>query len=122
MKRLRKDTMSLEEIAVQYGSSCQRRLTAFFRARASSFAPLVRAGRIAVGVVACLLDACATDHALEPLLTQGGSVLASARSPSAYYRIEGEQCRGACGQAHETLATARFPVPLYVIAAAALLG
>ena len=122
MKLLRDDTMSLAGIALQVGCSCQRRLTCFFRARASFFAPLVRAGRIAVDVVTCLLGACATDHASEPLFTQAGSVLALAGSASAYNRIEGEQCQRPSEQAHETLADARFPVPLYVIAAAALLG
>lgn len=57
----------------------------------------------------------------EPLFTQVGSVPASARS-SAYNRTEGEQCQRLTEQADETLADARFPVPLYVIAAAALLG
>ena len=55
VKLLRDDTMSLAEIALQVGCSSQRRLTCFFRAHASSFATLVRAGRIAVGVVTCLL-------------------------------------------------------------------
>jgi hypothetical protein len=58
----------------------------------------------------------------EPLFTQIGSVLGSARSTSAYDRIEGEQCQRLTEQADETLADARFPVPLWVIAAAALLG
>jgi hypothetical protein len=58
----------------------------------------------------------------EPVFTQVGSDLASARSVSAYDRIEGEQCQRLTEQADETLADARFPVPLYVIAAAALLG
>jgi hypothetical protein len=58
----------------------------------------------------------------EPLFTQVGSNLTSARSASAYDRIEGEQCQRRTEQADETLADARFPVPLYIIAAAALLG
>jgi len=58
----------------------------------------------------------------EPLFTQIGSVLASPGSASAYNRIEGEQCPRLTENADETLANARFPVPLYVIAAAALLG
>ena len=58
----------------------------------------------------------------EPLFTQVGSVLGSARSASAYDRIEGEQCQRLTEQADETLADVPCPVPLYVIAAAALLG
>ena len=58
----------------------------------------------------------------EPLFTQVGSVLAPPGSASAYNRIEGEQCQKLTEQADETLADARFPVPLYVIAAAAVLG
>jgi hypothetical protein len=57
----------------------------------------------------------------KPLFTQVSSVLAPPGS-SAYNRIEGEQCQKLTEQADETLADARFPVPLYVIAAAALLG
>jgi hypothetical protein len=57
----------------------------------------------------------------ELLFTQVGKVPASAPS-SAYDRIEGEQCQRRTEQSDETLADARFPVPLYVIAAAALLG
>jgi esterase/lipase superfamily enzyme len=38
-----------------------------FRGHASSFAPLARAGRIVAGVLACLVAACATDHALMPI-------------------------------------------------------
>ncbi len=58
----------------------------------------------------------------EPLFTRVGSDLASARSASAYNRIEGEQCQRLTEQADETLADVRFQVPLYLIAAAALLG
>ena len=56
----------------------------------------------------------------EPLFTQVGSVPASARS-SAYNRIGCEQCQKPTEQADETLADARFPLPLYLIAAAAAL-
>ena len=58
----------------------------------------------------------------EPLFTQVGSDLASAGGLSAYNRIEGEQCERLTEQADETLADVRFQVPLYLIAAAALLG
>ena len=58
----------------------------------------------------------------EPLFTQVGSVLGSAPRASAYDRIEGEQCQRPTEQEDETLTDARFPVPLWVIAAAALLG
>ena len=55
-----------------------------------------------------------------PLFTQVDSVPASACS-SAYNRIGSEQCQKLTEQAGETLADARFPVPLYLIAAAAAL-
>ncbi len=58
----------------------------------------------------------------EPLFTQVGSDLASTRSVFAYDRIEGEQCHRPTEQADEILSDARFQIPLYVIAAAALLG
>jgi hypothetical protein len=58
----------------------------------------------------------------EPFFTQLGPVLAPPGSASAYNRIEGEQCQRLTEQTDETLADARFPVPLYIIAAAALLG
>jgi esterase/lipase superfamily enzyme/AraC-like DNA-binding protein len=67
IKLLRDDTMSLVQIALQLGCGYQRRLIGFCRACASSFAPLAWAGRIAVGVLACLLAACATDRALMPI-------------------------------------------------------
>jgi AraC-like DNA-binding protein len=67
VKLLRDDTISLAQIALQLGWGCQRRLTGFCRARARSFAPLARAGRIAAGVLACLVAACATDRALMPI-------------------------------------------------------
>jgi hypothetical protein len=58
----------------------------------------------------------------EPLFTQVGPFFAPPGRASAYNRIEGEQCQKLTEQVDETLAGARFPVPLYVIAAAALLG
>jgi hypothetical protein len=57
----------------------------------------------------------------EPLFTQVGSDLASPCSASAYDRIEGEQCQRLTEQADKTQ-DVRFLVPLYLIAAAALLG
>ena len=58
----------------------------------------------------------------EPLFTQVGVVRAAARRISAYNRIEGQESEKRTEQTDETLADTRFPVPLYVIAAAALLG
>ena len=58
----------------------------------------------------------------EPLVTQVGVVPASERGSSECGRIEREDCQNLTEQRDETLGDSRFPVPLYVIAAAALLG
>lgn len=58
----------------------------------------------------------------EPLFTQVGVVPPSASGASAYDRIEGKEYGARTEQGGEGLAHNRFLVPLYLIAAAALLG
>jgi len=58
----------------------------------------------------------------QSLFTQLGLVPPPARDASAYDRIEGTGHEGRTEQSDEGFAEACFPVPLYVIAAAALLG
>jgi len=58
----------------------------------------------------------------EPLFTQVGVVPGSARCAAGRHLVERDEFQTLAAQAEETLADTRFPVPLYVIAAAALLG
>lgn len=58
----------------------------------------------------------------EPLFTQAGVVRTAARGISAYNRIEGEDYESRTEQTDEIPMDTPFPLPLYVIAAAALLG
>lgn len=58
----------------------------------------------------------------EPLFTQVGVLPPSASGTSAYDHIEGKEYGARTEQADECLADAPVRVPLYLIAAAALLG
>jgi hypothetical protein len=58
----------------------------------------------------------------EPFFALLGAVPPSASGAAAYNRIEGKEYQSSIEQPHEGFADARLPVPLYLIAAAALLG
>ena len=58
----------------------------------------------------------------EPLFTQVGIIPASTRDTPAGERIERDDYRIVTEPTDEPLSDTRFPLPLYVIAAAALLG
>ena len=58
----------------------------------------------------------------QSFFTQLGLTPPSASGASAYDRIEGTEHEGRTEQSDEGFAEACFPVPLYIIAAAALLG
>jgi len=58
----------------------------------------------------------------QPFFTQLGVVPPAARGADAYNRIEEQAYERRTEQADEGLATARLPVPLYIMAAAALFG